>query len=125
MAVAIHFYLAMKKVPNYLSRSERYSLAQTPNDSGHRKCAHRVLVSFPCHRISAGFFGYLLLHKIYLYIFDAVLMLIVMALFNALHPSEVVALVRGGKAAKRGWKMEEIVRYHERVTSDNPRRGLT
>jgi hypothetical protein len=71
-----------------------------------------------------GFSGFLLSHEIYLYVFDAVLMLAVMVLFNVLHPSEVVALMRGGKVAKRGWKMQKIVGYHERVASDNSGRGI-
>lgn len=70
-----------------------------------------------------GFSGYLLSHEVYLYIFDAVLMLVVMVLFNVLHPSEVVASVRGGNAVKRGWNMENIVGYPERAASDNSERG--
>jgi hypothetical protein len=70
-----------------------------------------------------GFSGYLLSHEVYLYIFDAVLMLAVMVLFNVLHPSEVVALVRGGNVVKRGWNMRKIVGYHERAASDDSERG--
>jgi hypothetical protein len=33
--------------------------------------------------------GYLLSHEVFLYVFDAVLMLVVMVLFNCVHPSEV------------------------------------
>lgn len=73
-----------------------------------------------------GFSGYLLSHEAYLYIFDAVLMFCAMVIFNIVHPSEVVALVEGGKAAKRGWKMEEIVGYqqHQRVASSNSGRAF-
>ncbi|KUJ11459.1 RTA1-domain-containing protein [Mollisia scopiformis] len=48
--------------------------------------------------------GYLLRHEYYLYISDAVLMLGVMVLFNVIHPSEVHALLRGGKVSK-GFRM--------------------
>ena len=45
--------------------------------------------------------GYLLRHEYFLYIFDAVLMLVVMVLFNFIHPSEVTDIYkrRGGAAA--------------------------
>lgn len=36
-----------------------------------------------------GFDGYLLSHEAYLYIFDALLMFIVMVLFNIIHPAEL------------------------------------
>lgn len=52
--------------------------------------------------------GYLLRHEYYLYVFDAVLMLGVMLLFNVVHPSEVKALLVGGKAARRVIKLETI-----------------
>jgi hypothetical protein len=73
-----------------------------------------------------GFDGYLLSHEYYLYIFDAVLMLGVMVLFNVVHPSEVVALVEGGKIAKRGWKLESVGGYHQhhRIASSNSGRAF-
>jgi hypothetical protein len=51
--------------------------------------------------------GYLLRNEFWLYIFDAVLMLAVMVIFNVVHPGEVKALLVGGKAA-RGVKMETL-----------------
>lgn len=39
--------------------------------------------------------GYLISHEVYLYIFDAALMLFVMALFALVHPSELNAMVKG------------------------------
>lgn len=44
--------------------------------------------------------GYLLRHEVFLYIFDAVLMLAVMLIFNYSHPSEITEL------------------YHERIASE-------
>lgn len=38
--------------------------------------------------------GFLLRREVFLYVFDALLMFAVMALFNWIHPSEVVALYR-------------------------------
>jgi hypothetical protein len=42
--------------------------------------------------------GYLLRHEVFLYIFDAVLMFSVMALFNIIHPSEITRLMRDGRS---------------------------
>lgn len=44
-----------------------------------------------------GHDGYLLGHEIYLYIFDAILMAIVMLIFNVTHPSGIVRLASQGK----------------------------
>jgi hypothetical protein len=52
--------------------------------------------------------GYLLRHEVYLYLFDSVLMLGVTLLFNIVHPSEVKALLVGGKASKGVIKLETI-----------------
>lgn len=38
--------------------------------------------------------GYLLSHEIFLYIFDAVLMLITMAIYNVMHPSRIICKAR-------------------------------
>lgn len=51
--------------------------------------------------------GYLLRHEVYLYVFDAALMLAVMLVFNFVHPSEVKALLKGGRIAK-GFKMYRV-----------------
>ena len=44
--------------------------------------------------------GYLLGHEFVLYVFDALLMLIVMAVLNVWHPSEIMAFTKGGKFSK-------------------------
>jgi uncharacterized membrane protein YhaH (DUF805 family) len=51
--------------------------------------------------------GFLISHEYFLYIFDAVLMLAVMVVFNFVHPSEVNALLKGGQAM-RGWKLGKV-----------------
>lgn len=55
-----------------------------------------------------GYDGYLLHHEVYLYIFDSVLMFLTMLAFNWCHPSEVKALLRGGRFSKGLFKMEEL-----------------
>lgn len=44
--------------------------------------------------------GYLISHEAFLYIFDALLMLMVMVIFNVVHPSEINATLRGPGARK-------------------------
>jgi hypothetical protein len=51
--------------------------------------------------------GYLLRHEIFLYIFDALLMFIVMVLFNVVHPAEVTDLHQQRKHAEMGHALEE------------------
>ncbi|KAH7205234.1 RTA1 protein [Fusarium oxysporum] len=122
VAVAVHFYLAMKKVPT----------PHAQGDTPWRKHLMALFIGsalimvrslFRIIEYLQGFSGYLLSHEVYLYIFDAVLMLAVMVLFNVLHPSEIVALVSGGNVVKRGWNIEKIVGYHERAASNNSERG--
>ncbi|RYP80323.1 hypothetical protein DL770_006270 [Monosporascus sp. CRB-9-2] len=64
-----------------------------------------------------GFNGYLLSHEAYLYIFDAILMFLVMVLFNYVHPDEISALHAGGGATQE-WKMGILSRHHRRLESD-------
>ena len=47
--------------------------------------------------------GYLLSHEFFLYVFDAVLMLVVMVILNVWHPSEIVAFAKGGNFSKNGF----------------------
>lgn len=54
-----------------------------------------------------GISGFVLSHEYFLYIFDSLLMLCVMVLFNLVHPSEVYALLRGGKMSQ-GLKLYTI-----------------
>lgn len=44
--------------------------------------------------------GYIVSHEVFLYLFDAVLMLATMMVFAWIHPSEVNALLKPGKGSK-------------------------
>jgi hypothetical protein len=55
-----------------------------------------------------GHTGYIMVHEIFLYIFDSLVMWIAMAVMNWIHPSEVAACLRGGKAFTKAWKLEEV-----------------
>lgn len=58
--------------------------------------------------------GYLLRHEYFLYIFDAVLMLVVMCLFNWVHPAEVTDLYQKRLAARDAHVMETRDGYMQR-----------
>ena len=44
--------------------------------------------------------GFLLSHEVFLYVFDGLLMLSVMMVFAWIHPSEIYAMLKGGRRAK-------------------------
>jgi hypothetical protein len=46
--------------------------------------------------------GYLLSHEVFLYIFDALLMLAVMIMFNWVHPSEVTENTKSEDSMRMG-----------------------
>jgi hypothetical protein len=50
--------------------------------------------------------GYLLSHEMYLYVFDAALMAIVVIVFNIVHPSRITSLCSGGLAVRLILKIE-------------------
>ncbi|KAF4445456.1 hypothetical protein F53441_10798 [Fusarium austroafricanum] len=52
-----------------------------------------------------GFDGFLLRHEVYLYLFDATLMLFVMILFNWVHPSEITRIL-GEQGTSKGYSMQ-------------------
>lgn len=54
-----------------------------------------------------GFDGYIASNEVFLYVFDAVLMLAAMLIMNWVHPSEVQSLIRGGRMVK-GIRMVKI-----------------
>jgi hypothetical protein len=64
-----------------------------------------------------GFDGYLLKHEIYLYIFDAVLMLLVMVIFSWHHPAEILAII-SQRGNCYGLEMGPISGGHTRLVSD-------
>ncbi len=67
-----------------------------------------------------GFNGYLLSREAYLYVLDSVLMFLVMALFNRVHPSEVVALIAQDEREYKMGALTQNFHHHERRHSDYP-----
>ncbi|KIL85173.1 hypothetical protein FAVG1_11602 [Fusarium avenaceum] len=64
-----------------------------------------------------GFVGYLLKHEIYLYVFDAILMLLVMVIFSWCHPAEILAII-SQRGNGYGLKMGPVSHGHTRLVSD-------
>lgn len=55
-----------------------------------------------------GHNGSIMSNEAFLYVFDALVMWLAMCCMNWVHPSEVAALIRGGKVFTKAWKMEHI-----------------
>ncbi|KAK4506630.1 hypothetical protein PRZ48_000362 [Zasmidium cellare] len=47
-----------------------------------------------------GFDGYIYSHEVFLYVFDAAMMFVAMAIMNVVHPGEVARIVRGQRSEK-------------------------
>lgn len=62
--------------------------------------------------------GYLLGHEVFLYIFDAILMLGVMVLFNVVHSSQISILLRRGNAIGQSSQLNSITNIHEDAKGD-------
>ena len=52
--------------------------------------------------------GYLMRNEVWLYVFDSVLMFLVVAIFNVIHPSEVKGLLKGYKASRWVIRMQTM-----------------
>ena len=61
--------------------------------------------------MTTGNDGYLISHEVFLYVFDALLMLLVSVLFAIVHPSEINAQLHG-PGSKR---IEKVVLTHSTV----------
>lgn len=102
MIVALTFHIRMNKAP---------TARATSGDIPWRKHLHALyfasilIMVRSIYRVieyAQGFAGFILSHEVFLYAFDSVLMLGVIVLLNVVHPSEIYARLRGGKASK-GW----------------------
>ncbi|KAI5248444.1 RTA1 like protein [Aureobasidium subglaciale] len=60
--------------------------------------------------------GYLITHEAFAYVFDALLMLVVMLVFFWVHPSEIQVLIRGrGTVIKHGVKVVDVTEMEDTV----------
>ena len=105
LVVSIHLDLALRKRPTLKSK--------LPDSPWYKHLialyAASILILirnlFRVVEYVQGNDGYLLGHEWFLYIFDAVLMLTVMVIFNVVHPSEVKAMLKGGQYLKNAVRL--------------------
>ena len=57
--------------------------------------------------------GYLMRNEVWLYVFDSVLMFLVVAIFNVIHPSEVKGLLKGYKASRWVIRMQTMKKVND------------
>ena len=107
MLVAVRFDIAIHKVPTTQAKSSLIPWHKHLNALYLASVLIMIRSIFRVVEYIQGNDGFLISHEYFLYIFDAVLMLAVMVVFNFVHPSEVNALLKGGKAM-RGWKLEKV-----------------
>ncbi|KAM0740583.1 hypothetical protein ACQRIT_005767 [Beauveria bassiana] len=121
IVTAVAFNMAINRSPTGSSR----------NDATWRKHLRVLYISsviimlrsiFRAVEYLQGFNGYLLRHEVYLYIFDALLMFIVMGLFNYIHPGEITALLRN-KERNGGWKTDIGGHQLQRIGSEDELNG--
>ena len=104
IAVAVKFNHAMRLRP-----TARFTRLEVVNWRKHFKVLYRTSGLIMVRNIvrvveyAQGNGGYLLDHEFFLYVFDAVLMFVVMAILNVWHPSETMAFAKGGNFVKNGF----------------------
>jgi hypothetical protein len=106
--VAVLFQLRIRKAPTPQSQS---ALIPWRKHLGALYAASILILIRSVFRVAEfiqGNDGYIFAHELFLYVFDGVLMFSVMVIFNVIHPSEVKALLRGGKVSRGGLKLYEV-----------------
>ncbi|OKL63501.1 hypothetical protein UA08_01558 [Talaromyces atroroseus] len=116
--VAVHFDLNMKRYP-----TQRALTLPWRKHLGAMYATSLLIMVRSIFRVVEylqGFDGYILEHEAFLYVFDALLMFLVMAVFIVVHPSEINALAKGGHAAKGyfGLEMTFLNGNHQHMPSD-------
>lgn len=91
MAVAVTFHLRLNKHPTSLSMDPAVPWLKHLAALYAASALIMVRSIFRVIEYVQGNRGYLLRHEVFLYIFDAVLMLAVMVIFNVIHPSEITS----------------------------------
>lgn len=108
MIVSIVFNMRMNKFPTGQSMSPSIPWRKHMHVLYAASMLILVRSLFRVIEFVQGNSGYLLHHEIFLYIFDAFLMLVVMVLFDIVHPSEINALLKGGKVAHKGFGLYSL-----------------
>ena len=103
--VALVFNLRINKAPTARSASQNIPWKKHIHALYYASALIMLRSVFRVVEYAQGNAGYIISHEVFLYIFDSVLMLGVMILFNIVHPSEICALIRGGKVSRGGLKL--------------------
>lgn len=115
--VAVKFHLSISRVPTI----------RLPNELPWQKHMTALYVAsilimvrsiFRVVEYLQGFDGYLLHHEAYLYIFDALLMFLVMVLLNVIHPSGLAASMKHKAATDDEFNLRVFAECHQRLGSD-------
>ena len=100
VVVAVVFHRAMIRVPTPQAMSGNIPWRKHLYTLYAASAIIMVRSVFRIVEYIQGSDGYILDHEVFLYIFDSVLMLAVMVIFNAVYPGEVQALLRGGRMSQ-------------------------
>lgn len=108
VVIAVLFQIRINRAPTSHSASNRITLRKHLIALYAASILILIRSLFRVVEFIQGNDGYTLGHEWCLYVFDSVLMLSVMVIFNLVHPSEVKALLRGGKASRGGLKLYNV-----------------
>ncbi|KAL7912368.1 RTA1 like domain-containing protein [Trichoderma velutinum] len=117
IVVAVKFHLSISRVPTVRSSNE---LPWQKHMNALYIASIFIMVRsiFRVVEYLQGFNGYLLHHEAYLYIFDALLMFLVMVLLNVVHPSELAASMKHKTAMDHEFNLRVFTERHQRLGSD-------
>ena len=124
VVVAAVFNLRINKVPTARSASSSVPWKRHIHALYYASSLIMLRSIFRVVEYVQGNDGYIMSHEVFLYIFDSVLMLGVMILLNVVHPSEIYALLRGGKMSRGGLKMYDVGPQSLPHTGDSMSEGL-
>ncbi|KAK1236894.1 hypothetical protein MKX08_007842 [Trichoderma sp. CBMAI-0020] len=117
IVVALKFHLSIRRVP----------AVRLPNEVSWKKHMNALYIAsvlimvrsiFRLVEYLQGFNGYLLHHEAYLYVFDALLMFLVMVLLNLVHPSELAASMKHKTGTDYEFNSSMFPERHHRLGSD-------
>lgn len=117
IVVAVKFHLSISRVPTIRLHNE-LSWEKHMNALYVASVLIMIRSIFRVVEYLQGFNGYLLHHEAYLYIFDALLMFLVMVLLNVVHPSELAASMKHKTVTDHEYNLRVFPERHQRLGSD-------
>ncbi|PNP54678.1 hypothetical protein THARTR1_04883 [Trichoderma harzianum] len=117
IAIAVKFHLSISRVPTIRSSNE-LPWQKHMNTLYIASTLIMVRSIFRVVEYLQGFDEHLLHHEAYLYIFDGLLMFLVMVLLNVVYPSELAASMKHKTAAEYEVNLRVFAERHQRLGSD-------